>query len=292
MKDHEKRELVSELVGIASIAHGTEQLRDRIAYALSGVFSAIDGVTVRADKAEAELAQKLEKAEGVLRSLAGFVGAGGYNADKVDADVFEQKIRWGIGQIMERAGAAEAELAKLRKQKPVAWINLNKWTPSNGPRCVTPEEYEKELELLTKLTAVYAAPVPAVAVPAVPEEWREVMKELADDLAIEIDQDYPPERRAYPSEQRKYEGEMVIVNRARALLQSANHSEQALEKVAPDCRACANRGRINGLSQESFCDSCVWQGMSFRKNHYAPNSPEIGGIKIDAATDRLLEGGK
>ena len=59
-----------------------------------------------------------------------------------------------------------------------------------------------------------------------------------------------------------------------------------------DCRACANRGRINGLSQESFCDSCVWQGMSFRKNHYAPNSPEIGGIKIDAATDRLLEGGK
>ena len=59
-----------------------------------------------------------------------------------------------------------------------------------------------------------------------------------------------------------------------------------------DCRACVNRGRINGLSQESFCDSCVWQGMSFRKNHYAPNSHEIGGIKIDAATDRLLEGGK
>ena len=197
-----------------------------------------------------------------------------------------------LKQQTERAEAAEAELANLRKQKPVAWINLNKWTPSNGPRCVTPEEYEKELELLTKLTAVYAAPVPAVAAPAVPEEWREVMKELADDLAIEIDQDYQPERRAYPSEQRKYEGEMVIVNRARALLQSANHSEQALEKVAPDCRACANRGRINGLSQESFCDSCVWQGMSFRKNHYAPNSPEIGGIKIDAATDRLLEGGK
>ena len=134
-----------------------------------------------------------------------------------------------LKQQTERAEAAEAELANLRKQKPVAWINLNKWTPSNGPRCVTPEEYEKELELLTKLTAVYAAPVPAVAAPL---------------------------------------------------------TAQA------DCRACANRGRINGLSQESFCDSCGWQGMSFRKNHYAPNSPEIGGIKIDAATDRLLEGGK
>ena len=46
------------------------------------------------------------------------------------------------------------------------------------------------------------------------------MTELADDLAIEIDQSYPPERRAYPSEQRRYEGEMAIVNRARALLQS------------------------------------------------------------------------
>ena len=64
-------------------------------------------------------------------------------------------------QQTERAEAAEAELAKLREQKPVAWINLNKWTPSNWPRCVTPEEYEKERELLTKLTAVYAAPVPA-----------------------------------------------------------------------------------------------------------------------------------
>lgn len=69
-----------------------------------------------------------------------------------------------------------------------------------------------------------AAPVPAVAAPAVPEEWREVMAELADDLAIEIDQSYPPERRAYPSEQRKYEGEMAPVYRARTLLQSATQS--------------------------------------------------------------------
>ena len=177
----------------------------------------------------------------------------------------------------ERAEKAEAELARLREQEPVAYVKYKATGGNVGLSWLavpTGEFYPREGEPL------YAAPVPAVAAPAVPEEWREVMKELADDLAIEIDQDYPPERRAYPSEQRKYEGEMVIVNRARALLQSANHSEQALEKVAPDCRACANRGRINGLSQESFCDSCVWQGMSFRKNHYAPNSPEIGGIKM------------
>ncbi len=58
------------------------------------------------------------------------------------------------------------------------------------------------------------------AAPSMPEEWREVMMELADDLAIEIDQSYPPERRVYLSEQRRYEGEMAIVNRARTLLQS------------------------------------------------------------------------
>ena len=57
MKDHEKRELVSELVGIARIAHGTEQLRDRIAYALSGVFLELDEATARTERAEAELKQ-------------------------------------------------------------------------------------------------------------------------------------------------------------------------------------------------------------------------------------------
>lgn len=48
----------------------------------------------------------------------------------------------------------------------------------------------------------------------------------------------------------------------------ADHSERNLEKVAPDCRACANRGLVNGLSQESYCDGCVYQGRSWRKNHF------------------------
>ena len=41
-----------------------------------------------------------------------------------------------------------------------------------------------------------------------------------------------------------------------------------IERAAPDCQTCANRGRVNGLSQESYCDGCIWQGMSFRKNHF------------------------
>lgn len=109
MKDHEKRELVSELVGIASIAHGTEQLRDRIAYALSGVFSAIDGVTGRAEK-------------------------------------------------------AEAELAMLANQEPVTFvIDFNGYAIDG-----------KHTEIANALPTgmdLYAAPVPAVAAPAVPEEF-------------------------------------------------------------------------------------------------------------------------
>jgi len=72
---------------------------------------------------------------------------------------------------------------------------------------------------------------PAVAVPAVPDqfcdvtklivpqEWRDVITELADDLSIELDMRYQS-RSHYPSELRKYENEMQLVYRARALLQS------------------------------------------------------------------------
>jgi hypothetical protein len=48
----------------------------------------------------------------------------------------------------------------------------------------------------------------------------------------------------------------------------ADHSERNLEKVAPDCRTCANRGQVNGLSQESYCDSCIYQGRDWRQNHF------------------------
>jgi len=57
---------------------------------------------------------------------------------------------------------------------------------------------------------------------AVPAEWREVLTELADDLSIELDMRYQS-RSHYPSELRKYENEMQLVYRARALLQSAPH---------------------------------------------------------------------
>lgn len=74
-------------------------------------------------------------------------------------------------------------------------------------------------EWMARAEAAEAELAPAVAVPAVPEEWREVLRECADDLAIELDQRYGDSRK-YPSEQRKYEAEMQPVYRARSLLQS------------------------------------------------------------------------
>jgi len=72
------------------------------------------------------------------------------------------------------------------------------------------EQGEKARSLLQ------STPQPAVAVPA---EWQEVLTELADDLSIELDVRYES-RSHYPSELRKYENEMQLVYRARALLQS------------------------------------------------------------------------
>ena len=43
---------------------------------------------------------------------------------------------------------------------------------------------------------------------------------------------------------------------------------QSLSSIPPDCRTCANRGHINGLSQETYCDSCMWYGAYWKKNNY------------------------
>ena len=50
------------------------------------------------------------------------------------------------------------------------------------------------------------------------------------------------------------------------------HPEQPppQQSPGPDCRTCANRGMVNGLSQETYCDGCVWHGAYWEKNHYKP----------------------
>lgn len=43
---------------------------------------------------------RVEALEDALRSLAAYVGAGGYNAQTVEPDKFEDKIRWGIDHLV------------------------------------------------------------------------------------------------------------------------------------------------------------------------------------------------
>jgi DNA repair exonuclease SbcCD ATPase subunit len=178
-------------------------------------------------------------------------------------------------ELMARAEAAEAELAPLREQKPALYMAFSEcgqfiryWTRDTANLDAT-----MAVNDFTVLE-FFARPTPA---PAVPEEWREVMAELTADVKAACDAEHP-HRDQYPSVMRKYNNDMEIVEKARSLLQSADHSELAIEKVAPDCRACANRGRINGLSQEFYCDSCIYQGRDWRQNHFVDVSKMVDAV--------------
>jgi len=107
---------------------------------------------------------------------------------------------------------AEAELAKLREQKPVAKVTHNHEFGGGNHfniQWLQPGAMRAGMELYSEP----AAPVPASA------EWREVMAELAADLQAACDAEHP-HRDQYPSVMRKYNNDMEIVEKARALLQS------------------------------------------------------------------------
>jgi hypothetical protein len=49
-----------------------------------------------------------------------------------------------------------------------------------------------------------------------------------------------------------------------------------------DCSQCVNRGKTNGLSQESFCSSCIHQ-ESWRVDHFKEHEPEDSNFKSNEA---------
>lgn len=51
-------------------------------------------------RANKEFLARAEAAEDVLRSLASYLGVGGYNAPTVNAEEFEKKIRYGIDMLL------------------------------------------------------------------------------------------------------------------------------------------------------------------------------------------------
>ncbi len=124
--------------------------------------------------AEKEMQRQAERAESyaeTLRSLASYVGAGGYNADVVDADVFGAKIRWGIDEIMARTEKAEAELARLAQQEPIKY--LYRVTDCFGHDVLRDDPRDATI---IETIPLYAAPVPAPAVP----DWNVNIERIRD----------------------------------------------------------------------------------------------------------------
>ena len=181
--------------------------------------------TERAERAEAAIAPMVETAQNQQEEIhrlwvtfskaAEILGLDPQKERRIPrppSDTFTQ----AISRLVAERDVALAALKEAQEQEPVAWLC--------GKGVTTHKGYAEWFMRFTQedCTQLYAHPVPAapaVAVPAVPEEWREVLRECADDLAIELDMRYQS-RSHYPSELRKYENEMQPVYRARALLQS------------------------------------------------------------------------
>ena len=112
----------------------------------------------------------------------------------------------------ERAGAAEAELAKLSQQEPVAWKheNGNIFLP-----------WQKDLIVTgAKFSPLYAAPVPAPAVPAT--------YEIEDQLSLAETEMINAKAWSAGSQSRIHIGfAMTAISCARALLQSAKVTDNA-----------------------------------------------------------------
>lgn len=178
--------------------------------------------------------------------------------DQFSADL--QSFIDSRNELMARAEAAEAELAKLREQKPALYMAFSEcgqfiryWTRDTANLDAT-----MAVNDFTVLE-FFARPTPATAVPT-DEQIHAAYRTALGQSIRERDM---PEIRKFANE----------------LLQSADHSERNLEKVAPNCRACANRGRINGLSQESYCDSCIYQGRDWRQNHFVDARKMVDAVK-------------
>ena len=92
-----------------------ERLRGYARYAKPGVWGNYPDEDILAALAELDrLRQERDAAHDALRSLAFTLGVGGYNADAVDAAVFEKKIRDGIDLLL---APVSAELDRLRQER-------------------------------------------------------------------------------------------------------------------------------------------------------------------------------
>ena len=176
----------------------------------------------------------------------------GYEKARVNQEMAERIFR-----ILPRDAAPAVAVPSVPDSNPVQWMedeNDNIIVPRGllGAACSAIEKQrpaEKVVAALRHYTmnartvtsqALLQFAINAVAVPL---EWRDTLRECAEDLAIELDERYSA-REPYPSERRKYENEMRPVYRARTLLQSTAPAVA----VHPFCSQCGGQGVVQVMS--------------------------------------------
>lgn len=113
--------------------------------------------------------------------------------------------------------------------------------------------------LMGRMTPGYViSDMPTMSYPAIPTEWIAIIT-FARDIFLK----YADLHRAKKTQ----DGD----EKARVNQHNADVLTKLLNNTStPDCRTCSNRGQVAGISQETYCDGCVWHGASWKKNNYIP----------------------
>ena len=164
--------------------------------------------------------QALEIGESLCASEAEQVLAGEVRELREQLAQERKRLDWTLDEATARAERAEAEM----RQEPVATVYIGS---AHCKVAFTDAAKEAMKGRQGQSFDVYADPMPRTVKDSltaestaaqVPQEWRDVMAELAADLQAACEADHP-HREQYPSIMRKYQNNMAIVERARALLQ-------------------------------------------------------------------------
>ena len=67
--------------------------------------------------------ETIDALEHVLRSVAAYLGAGGFNCESVDPSEFNEKIRWGIGELENESMALREIIDNVRRKCAMSQIH-------------------------------------------------------------------------------------------------------------------------------------------------------------------------
>ena len=98
------------------------------------------------------------------------------------------------------------------------------------------------------------------------DECRQQFESLMSEPPYEQDLRRNGESSAWPGNYRNYPVQLAWC----AWEELWNRRAEPVPEI--DCRKCANRGKINGLSQETYCEQCNHQG--YRQDHFIA-APEV-----------------